>query len=174
MQTTALTFTRKRGSNRKGLKVKLKSKSFSWQDYSSCWLYIALFNLRLPLFPGSIVMRHIALCYLQCRCKRTPGFSEFKLISEFPQRRNYQRYNRVASSSLWILWGFWERGGWVHGIQCLGGEDMLSGCGQKARNSIQLHILCLTLFIPISNNVQRLWIRAWISFTTKGEKLHSA
>lgn len=30
------------------------------------------------------------------------------------------------------------RDGWVNGIQCLGGEDISSGYGQKARNSIQL------------------------------------
>lgn len=45
--------------------------------------FVALFNLRLPLFLGSIVMCYIPLCYLQGRCKRTEGFSEFKLISQF-------------------------------------------------------------------------------------------
>lgn len=65
--------------------------------------FVALFNLRLPLFLGSIVMPYIALCYLQCRCKRTHRFSEFKLISEFSPRRNYRHESGGASSSLKIL-----------------------------------------------------------------------
>lgn len=36
--------------------------------------FVALFNLRLPLFLGSIVMRYIALCYPECRCERTQIF----------------------------------------------------------------------------------------------------
>lgn len=39
--------------------------------------FVALFNLRLPLFLGSIVMRYIAHCYLQCRCGRRVFFSQF-------------------------------------------------------------------------------------------------
>lgn len=32
--------------------------------------FVALFNPRLPLFLGNIVMRYIAFCHLQCRCKK--------------------------------------------------------------------------------------------------------
>lgn len=59
--------------------------------------FVTLFNLRLPLFSGSIVMRYIALFSLLCRCKITQSFSEFKLISEFSPQNGYKR---VTSSSL--------------------------------------------------------------------------
>lgn len=50
--------------------------------------FVALYNLGLPLFLGSIVMRFIVLFYLRCRCKRTHRFSEFILISEFSPWKN--------------------------------------------------------------------------------------
>lgn len=65
--------------------------------------FVALFNLRLPLFLGSIVMRYIPLCYLQGRCNRTQGFSEFKPISHFPPRGKLNALKQRSNFSLRML-----------------------------------------------------------------------
>lgn len=101
--------------------------------------------------------------------KELTDFMNLNSSGSFPHGKTYQHYNRAASSSPWILWGFWKRR--------MSKWHTMPRRGRHLKwiwSETQEPSSCLILFIPISKNVQQLWIRRWVSFTTEDENLHSA